>query len=270
MDWNGCLEGTFSDLFSKRNLFLLLFFWLSGLAIFVTYGTSPAKFARYPSIPADLPVMGENDTGAFLACRRDPGAGRSPYRVAFDNLHIENGTLGLFRTTAHKVVQIDNLRVTFSPASVPHRSGETGAIQLGDFSSLFAPQRDNGIGGDGLGLFHDLQATGQDASVSIDLADTTAVRIRGLTWEIHRDGVTVFRARCRDARLQSGSSRVILRGHATVMAHGSTLESNCIELDMRNGRIIANARYILTRNGRKHFGVSACFDAGLKVVNATS
>jgi len=82
MDWNGCLEGTFSDLFSKRNLLFLLAFWLSGAAILVTYGTSPAKLAPNPSLSSHLSAFSENGTGAFLACRTSAEAGRSPYRVA--------------------------------------------------------------------------------------------------------------------------------------------------------------------------------------------
>lgn len=269
MDWNGCLEGTFSDLFSKRNLLFLLAFWLSGAAILVTYGTSPAKLAPNPSLSSHLSAFSENGTGAFLACRTSAEAGRSPYRVEFDNLHVEDGSLGLFRTAAHKVVQIDNLRVTFSASATPD-AGASAAPALGEFCSLFAPQRDNGIGGDGLGLFHDLQDPEGDASISVDLADTTEVRIRGLTWEIQRGGVTVFRARCRDARLFTGSTHIILRGHVTVTVHGSTLESNCIELDVRNDRIITNRRYILTRDGDRQFGVGVCFDTALNVVGTTS
>jgi len=269
MDWNGCLEGTFSDLFSRRNLLLLLVFWLSSVAILVTYGTSLTKLTPKPSLSSPLPAPGENDTGAFFACRRSVGAGRSPYRVEFDNLRVADGSLGLFRTAANKVVQIENLRVRFSPPAAPDASAGA-APALREFCSLFAPQRDNGIGGDGLGLFHDLQGPQGDVSISVDLADTTEVRIRGLTWEIQRGGATVFRARCRDARLFTGSTHIILRGHVTVTVHRSTLESNCIELDVRNGRIITNTRYILTKDGNRQFGVGVCFDTALNVIGTTS
>ncbi|MBN2132025.1 MAG: hypothetical protein JW741_21165 [Sedimentisphaerales bacterium] len=268
MDWNGCLEGAFSDLFARRKLFLLLLFWTGGLGILFGYGTRSAKFIQSPTISGDLSVFGENDTGAFFACRTSAEAGRSPYRVEFDNLRVDDGSIGLFRTAAHKVVQIENLRVTFSPPAAA--AGASGAPALGEFYSLFAPQRDNAIGGDGLGLFHDLQGAEGDVSISIDLADTTEVRIRGLTWEIHHGGATLFRARCRDARLYAGSNRIMLRGHVTLTAHGRTLESNCLELDMQSGRIIANTRYILTRDGHRQFGMGTCFDAALKKIGATS
>ena len=91
-----------------------------------------------------------------------------------------------------------------------------------------------------------------------------------LHWEIRPGDTTVFEARCRDARLRSGSVDVVLRGHVTVTTNGTTLECNCITLDMRNDRIVAEGRYVLTRDGKRQFGAGSCFDTKLEVVDAGS
>jgi hypothetical protein len=269
MDWNASTDGAFSDLFSKRNLFLLVSFWLGGLAILVAYGTSPSNPAgRIPAV-AESPVSPESGSGAFVASRRRADARRPAYRVACDDLNIENGRLGWFRTASHQVIQITNLRVTFSPESSGPGRREGLTAGLGDFFSLFAPQ--SGSGGAGTpGLLHDLQGPEQAFSMYFEPSDTTEVHIRGLHWEIRRDGVSVFETRCRHARLESGSFDIVLRGHATVTAKGATLESNCLTLDARNDFIIANGPYCLTQARNKTFGAGACFDMALKVVDTGS
>jgi len=252
MDWNASVNGAFSDLFTKRNVFLLFSFWLGGLAILAAYGTSPSRLARRAPICGELPVQRENAGGAFVASRRGAEAGGPAYNVICDDLHLENGRFGVFRTASHRVMHIGNLRVTFSEPATTPGCHESGAAALGAFFSLFAPRRG------GLGLFHELQGPEQGFSITPDSADTTEVHIRGLDWEIRRAETTVFQACCRRAALESGSFEVVLRGHARLTTPWTTLESNCIRLDMQNNRIVADGPYVLTRDGTKEPGVTNC------------
>jgi hypothetical protein len=217
---------------------------------------------------AELPVVGANASGAVVVSRRYAEAGRPAYNLTCDDLRTENGRLGLFRTASHRVVHITNLCVTFSEAPMGQACHDSGAVALGDFFSLFAPQRGSGVCG--LGLFHDLQGPEQGFSIAPESADTTEVRIQGLQWEIRRNGRTVFQACCRRAGLESGSFAVVLRGHAKVTADGATLESNCLTLDMQNSRIVADGPYILTRNGTRECGAGSCFDTELRILGAES
>lgn len=265
MDWKAGLDSAFSDLFGRRNVLLLAASWFGGLVILAVYGTistNPTKPGT--SLSAALPVLKKNETGAFVAWRRDSDAGYRPaYKVAFDNLRAENGRLGLFRTASHKVVHIDNLHIEFLQTAESRNAEQEGSIQLGDFCSLFAPPNSKNGGTGLLGVFQELQAERGQWSVSMDMTNATEVQIRHLDWEIRRDDETVFRARCMRACLHGGSRHVILRGHATVTANGTTLESNCIRLDVQNERLVVDGRYVLTRDGQRQFGAGTCFDTHL-------
>jgi len=236
----------------------------------VVYGTLSRRFGQCIVSPASASVFETEGTDAFTV-RRDRGAGNRPaYEATFDNLRAENGGSGPFRTAAHKIVHIDNLRIRFFDAPQVEGIDANTTIRLGDLCSLFAPRRGGGLTDGGLGLLQELSGADGDVSISIDLANTAEVRIKGLDWEICRDGRTLFHARCRHARLQDNSSRIVLRGHAAVTVNGTTLESNCIALDVRANCVVVDGRYILTRAGQREFGAGSTFDADLKVLDAAS
>jgi hypothetical protein len=270
MDWNTGLNDTFSDFLTKRNLFLLVLFWLGGLSLLVAYGALSHRPGQCTASPMSTSALQENETGAFTARRRESSVNRPAYEVAFDDLHAEDGGSGPFRTAAHKIVYIENLRVRFLHTPQIGGLDADAKIQLGDLCSLFAPRRRNGLTDGGLGLVQELWGAEGDVSASIDLTNTMQVRIKGLEWEICRNGQALFSARCRHARLEDDSDHIVLRGHATVTANGTTLESNCIALDVRTNRIVVDGRYILTRDGQKEFGAGASFNTELKTLGAAS
>ena len=262
MDWKSGFDSVFSDLFSKRRVSLLLFSWLGGLAIFLTYGTLPGRLEPYACTSSSvLGAATGDETGTLVVWRNDVEATALPrYKVTFDNLLAEDGGSGCFRTGWQKVLHIENLRASFFYPAVAEGPGENESLPLADFCTLFAPHGRRDAGQNALGLFRDLQDTGGPWSVSMDLTNAREVRIRRLDWRIHRGDATVFAARCMHACLQAGSPCIILRGHATVIVEGAVLESSCIRLDVEDGRLVIAGRYVLTRGGHRQRGAGACMD----------
>ena len=242
MDWKIGFDSAFSDVFSKRNMSLLLLCWLGGLAILVAYGTVCGGLGPVGCVsPAGLPTPTGNETGTLVARRNKGKAAALPaYKVTFENLVAENGSSGCCRTSSDKVVHMENLSVSFFYPAVTGDSDEQGSLPLGDFCTLFAPHDRRDTRQSALGLFEDLQDTRGPWSLSTDLTNTKEVRIKHLDWRIHRGDATVFAARCMRASLQAGSPYILLRGHATVTVAGATLESSCIKLDARDGRLTLN------------------------------
>jgi len=72
------------------------------------------------------------------------------------------------------------------------------------------------------------------------------------------------------ASLELRSPSIVLRGRASVTLDGTTLESNCIRLDVQKERLIVDGRYVLTRNGQRRHGVRTCFDTHLKPLDIQS
>ena len=247
MDRKIGFDSAFSDVFSKRNMLLLLLFWLAGLAILFGYGTvcvGLGPVGRAP--PAGLPTPTRRETGQLMACRSTGKTAALPaYKVTFKNLVAETGGSGPCLTGPDKVVHVENLAASFFYPAVTGDSDEQGSLPLGDFCTLFAPHDRRDARQSPLGLFEDLQDTGGPWSLSTDLTNTKEVRIEHLDWRIHRGDATVFAARCMHASLQAGSPYILLRGHATVTVAGATWESNCIKLDARDGRLTLNDGTVL-------------------------
>ncbi len=267
--WKAGRDAVFSDAHRRRRLRLIVLSWLGGALILSAYGTLRVYFGKSDSpVATDLPALGRNETGAFVGWRQGPWAVHGPtYRVAFDNLRAENAGLGPFRTASHKIIRIDNLEVTFLPSR--RRSGAVSAA-LTQFRDLLAPPQ-GGDSYDGLaGLFAAFPGEAADWAVSLDLSNTAEVQIRPMDWRICHGGETVFRVRCRYARLAAGASSIVLRGHATVTANGATLESNCIRIDARNRQFVVDGRYLLTRGKDRRTGADACFNADLEFAGTKS
>ncbi|UCD50873.1 MAG: hypothetical protein JSW27_25530 [Phycisphaerales bacterium] len=271
MDWKAGLDNAFSDVLSRRNLLLLVLFWAAGLFLLVSYGTCLGRLHEGGVRTTVVqPTAGENETGAFSTwCPEATGLSRSSYRVAFDNLAAQDRSLGVFRTASHKQVHIENLHVTFHTAATATPQAGIG-FRLRDFCDLFTPRSAAGTGTSQLAVFDELVGSDADWSVRIDLSNATEVRIRDLDWRVCRAGVTVLRVQCRLASLRGDGSRVVLRGHATVTTPGAVLESNCIEMDVRDERFVVNGRYLLTRGGRREGGDRGQFDVTLRMLGVES
>lgn len=269
MDWKADLDNAFSDLLSKRNLLLLALFWGAGLFFVVSYRTSAGRPAgRMVPAQAGAPKRGSNETGTFSTWRPEVADLRRPsYNVVFDNLAARDRSLGLFRTASHQVIGIENLHVTFRTVT-PEKPEES--VRLRDFCDLFRPRRAVYGNTCGLGVFEGLEAGAGDWSLGVNLANATEVRINYLDWRVVRADVTVLRVQCYFASLRADGARVVLRGHATVTTPEAVLESNCIEMDVRNECFVADGRYLLTRGQRSERGNRGRFDATLRVLDVAS
>lgn len=129
----------------RRKLLFLLVWWLGcGVCAVVFYQGDQryilptiSEIARKPDT-----AIGRNGTGACSIGRFDPGAGCKPaFRVAWSNLHAENGRLSVFKTPMYKTVVVDDLDIKsysyFYPAYSPYsvagpREGESDD-EAGDF-----------------------------------------------------------------------------------------------------------------------------------------
>jgi hypothetical protein len=272
MDWKTGLDNAFSDVLSKRNLLLLALFWGASIFLWVSYGTFMGRLHGADGRATAVgPEPAKNETGAFSAwCREAAGESCPPHKVVFDNLVAENRSLGVFRTASHKRVHIENLHVTFHAAATPLASQADEGVRLRDFCDLFAPRKAGDSGTGQLGVLDELEAGGADWSVGVDLANATEVRIADLDWRVCRGEVTVLRVQCHFASLRANASRVVLRGHATVTTPDAVLESNCIEMDVRDECFVVDGRYLLTRGEEQERGDRGRFDAALRGLSVAS
>ena len=260
MDWSKGLDNAFSDVLTKRNLRLLVFFWSAGVVLVLSYGTVSGRLWGPPLYSADTtPTLAGNETGSFEVYRDTTEAGcPGAYKVACDNLRVGNGATGIFRRASHKVVHIENLDVTF-------RQPLAGAgVRWQDFCDLFAPECDGGAPTGSLGILKEIEAQTADWSIPVDLTDATEVRVRDLDWQVCCGGRTVLRVTCKYALLRAAPSGVVLRGHATVTTAEATLRSNHIEMNVRDECLVVNGRYMVTRGQHRQTGSAACFDKMLR------
>ena len=269
MDWMADIETAFSDVFSRRKLFVLVACWLAGILTLVAYGTVSARQREFAtSVPVFLPVVHGDETGPFAVRRggRLTSSGAA-CRVAFDNLRAEPGMPEALAPAAGKVVCIDNLSVTFLRPS-PAADLADEPLALADFHSLFAPSPNDSLQAGVPGLFEDLMGDREGWTVAVDLTNSAEVLIQGMDWRICRDEQTVFRAQCGQAQLSAGTPDVVLHDRASVWAGGAMLESDCIRMDTRNGWIVLDGPYTLTRDGSTHVGTGACFSTDLELLEA--
>lgn len=260
MDWKTTVDSTFSDCLSRRNLLRLGLFWLAGVILFAFYAILSGRFPNGPAaLKADLPASTGDQTGALTVWQRGPSPEARPaYKVVFDNLRVENGNLGVFKTASSRIVYLDNLQATF------FSQGNGADAGLRDFHRLFAPRRDGHGDAGSLGLFDDLRKQNTDWSMSVDLSNAGEVRIRGLDWRVSRDDSTVLHIRSQHAVLRSDRSPMVLRGRVTVVTAQAVLESNCIEVDASNESIYAPGRYALRHGGTTRMGQGGRFRATLR------
>ncbi len=266
MDWKHDLDNAFSDLFGRRKLLLLLMSWLACLLALIAYRTiagSPADFPIF--VPIDLSVLDRNETGPLVAWRKGrPAESQSDYNVEFDTLRAENGRLGFFRTASSKTASIDNLHVTLQQPGTLNPPEHCQDVRLIDFCNLFAPRRDEISRASRLGVFTDLQGEATDWTIAIDMTNTTEVHVRNMVWEIRSGDRTALKIQCRRACLRGDMPYVLLQGHATVTTPTTTLEGNCIKMNVRDNCFVVDGRYLLTRDGRRQAGIAGCFDTELK------
>ena len=266
MDWKADFDNVFSDVLRKRNLLRLMLLWLGGILLCVAYGTlcgPPGRCEPYTALP--VVTLQENETGAVVAQRQAVQAeSQISYRVMFDNLCAENSTAGVFKTASGKHIRIDNLQVAFD--GLPSDSSD--GVRLRDFYDLFSPRRHGHLEASQLGILNEFGAEAADWSVRLDLANAMEVQIRSLDWRVGDGAAPSLRVQCRHARLRGDTPYITLRGHAIVQTHGATLESNHIEMNVRDECLVVRGRYLLTRGGRREAGFGACFDRALRPVDA--
>jgi hypothetical protein len=215
-----------------------------------------------------MPTAHQNGIGGFAAWRYDPKANHRPiYSVAFKNLYAENARLGVFKTAARKVVEIEELQAKFFRYSSDDSLDSGQASPLTTFSQLFGPE-DNGHSetlAEILGRFKD---TKSPWSLSIDLSNVSEVRLKNPDYQIFDNGVLSFGVQCKRAVATYKSPEIILRGHARITAtDGSTLESNHIIWDTRKCCFRTDGTYFLTRDGKKIQGKDICVDDKLNTVS---
>jgi hypothetical protein len=239
MDWKSTLEGIFSDCWTKRKLLGLVLFWLAGILSVVGYGVLSGRLAgETASAMDDRPAFERNETGALTAWRKSPLSAAAPAcKVTFDNLRAENGYLGVFKTASFKVVYVDRLQATFFPDAL------TDGTPV-DFCKT------DGVNADWL--------------VPVDMANATEVRIRQLDWKVCQGDRPVFHVHCRHATLRSDTSCMVLRGHVTVTTPEAVLESNCVEMDVRDESIVVPGRYSLRCDGATRTGLGERFSKSLE------
>lgn len=267
MEWKIDRDTTFSDLLTPRKLLALLVFWLAGILILATYGTVSAclKESADP-LSVVVPSVSGNETGPLSVRRGDPQiAGRSAYRVRFDNLQAEPDTLESSEALCDTIVRIDNLDIAFLECS-PAESPAAGRSLLADFRDLFAPSWDSRFHGRAPGLFEDLLGEADGWTVSVDLTNTAEVWVRGMDWRVCRGEEIVFEARCGSVQLSAGAPDFMLRGNVMVCANGTVLESDCVRMDARNGRMIVEGPYRLTCGEGTRAGTGACFSTELTLM----
>ena len=264
MEWKIERDTTFSDLLTPRKLLALLAFWLAGILILATYGTVSACLRESAgSLFVVVPAVSSNETGPLSVRCGDPQTtGRSAYRVRFDNLQAERDALESFEAPCHTVVHIDNLDIAFLESS-PAEPPTAGRSLLADFRDLLAPSWNGRLYGGAPGLFEDLLGEADGWTVSVDLTNTAEVWVRGRDWRVCRGDETVFQARCEAVQLSAGAPDFTLRGNVIVSANGAVLESDCVQMDARNGRMIVEGPYQLTRGEGTRAGTGACFSTEL-------
>jgi len=270
MDWKAGFDNAFSDVFRGRNLLLLVVSWLGSILLFAAYGTLCGPLARCePCTAIAATTLQENETGAVVAHRQAAQTeSQISYRVMFDNLCAENSVAGVFRTASGKHVRIDNLQVAFYRPGPPLSPDSSDCVRLRDFYDLFSPRRHGRLEACRLGILDEFGADAADWSARLDLANATEVQIRSLDWRVGDGAATSLRVQCRHARLRGDTPYITLRGHVIVQTHGATLESNHIEMSVRDECFVVRGRYLLTRRGRREAGFGACFDRALKPVDA--
>lgn len=253
----------------QPKLVFLAVSWLCAICVLVFCSTNH-DFNQVVSNIAEntaMPAARQNGMGGFAAWRCDPKANHRPiYSVAFKNLCAENASLGVFKTAAHKVVEIEDLQAKFFryPSDGCFDSAQASPITA--FSILSDPE-DNGHSETLAEMFGTFKDTKSPWSLSIDLSNVSEVRLKNLDYKIFDNGTLSLGVQCKRALVTYNSPEIILRGYARITAaDGSTLESNYITWDTKKCCFRADGTYFLTRNGKKIRGKDICVDDKLNTV----
>jgi hypothetical protein len=254
-----------------RRLAFLAVCWGSSIAVAVLYYSSRAALdgvQRTPALDVNGVSVCNNEIGSFAAWRCDPKANHRPlYLVTFENLRAENGQLGLFKTAAHKIVKIQDLRMELYRYAESTPSALTQPFPETIYDALLAAENSSTSGETLRCVLSQSNSKYRKSPFPIDVSNTTEVRVSDFTYKLFDNGAIFVAVTCKRASVSLKSPEIVLQGHATItIADGSTLESNYIRWDPQKRCFVAFGGYVLNREGARTIGRNICVDDKL---NAT-
>lgn len=243
---------------------ILLTTWLFYMLVFVFVAANKELSKHYYSAaaPEAIPRSPGNQIRNFdyLCC--DPKEKLKPvYSVHFTKLCARNSNFGFFKTALHKVVEIQDLKLKFYRYS----SDKVKSATTPDISGVY-----EGVISDTTALVNKMVLLSPNFVDgwnfnNIDLGNVSEVRINNFDYKLFYDKELLFATQSKRATVSHQYSKVVLRGCVKITtADGSTLESNDIQWDVKNGYFYVNGIYVLNRRGIITTGKGICVDTRLE------
>ncbi len=195
----------------------------------------------------------KNQLGGFSCIQRDHEQNNRPiYTVRFENLTVENNTLGFFKTALHKIAKVDDLQLNLFQY--------TTASGSFDPLDIFASQTTTRI----LEKLT-LQSNGWAIDTDIHLNNISEILIRDFSCSVFNDNDLAMNIKSKTATASYKHDNFLLRGHVRIKnSQDSLLKSNHVEWDIKNDRFIVKGIYALRHNGIVTTGRNICLSTQFK------
>lgn len=190
-----------------------------------------------------------NSIGKFELCTEiSDGHTSARWNISADNLIIEDGRLGIFRTYSHKTARFKNLSLQIVP-SVSNRKNaiacESTTQRQASYST--APASFSSVL---FYLFEDFTSYADGWKLELDAGNLSSVRVEGFSYEISDGSDVLLSVGSRRASLTHKGLPILLEGLVVIAtASGTTLRANKVEWDIGNSAFIADEGFLLKEAG---------------------
>ena len=269
-----------------RNRTLFLCLWFAGVLVFWgvyytwhTFLVDPWRVAGIEEADADKIAEAiknlklNNETGSFAFSKVDGDRDFRPlYAIDCGNLMGAKGQVGVFKTSAFKIAEIQDLTLRlYSYSDSPGDSkGYLSRRREGVEDKLSMPVSSNKnqvfrqlmsvVSKDGVGGLED---TVKDSSLWIDLGNLAGLKITNFDCTFIHDANEVLAMSCRTAEV-SGENEIVFRGRVVLQAGKvNVLRSNHVIWRVRDERFHVPDRYMLTQGADTRVGQESWFSEQL-------
>ena len=203
----------------------------------------------------------------FELVKRDPKENNRPiFAFGFGSLQVDNGQLGLFRSSLHKVIKIRDLEIRhhFYPSSqctvqesnaleaIPGLLSELAGTLLGE---VFPDK-----------THRNTVRTKHTWHIPIDTSNTLEVRVNNFNYQIYTNHYPELKVDCKQALASYRQDGILLRGHVKIITgNGRKLESNHVIWDIQNKLFEVSGKYALKHKEGKTHGIGIHLDYQLNL-----
>lgn len=250
--------------------------WATAAALIYVYFAHPADNDALPNTHATL--LNQTTYQALTTLKtgrviwQEPTSPRRPlFGMQFDQIQIENGQLGIFDSSIHKTINIQNLKIDqYQYDSAP--TGNAPHINLLPDQPLIA-KLTNATSQHKPAATPSQQSAQQHSwwNKHLDLTNVSQINASSFEYCFHLDNDTHFTIKCKRARLKWNSNGIIMQGHVIITtAEQKTLQSNYVTWDIANQKLKIKGRYTLTAANYRTIGRDSLLDYCLNPLTANN